>query len=61
MSKKDKLDNLVTMSITSIEQSEEYILITARSLLGKYRQYMITVSSEGKLSSTEVPVNEKTK
>ena len=44
------IETLISATVTGIVSDETALYITARSLMGKYRQYVITLDSEDKLT-----------
>lgn len=49
-----ELKRLETAVVIKVDGDEEALFITARSLMGKYRKYMIIASSEDALSVLDV-------
>lgn len=42
----DRLDTLITATVTGLVIDDDCLNITARSLSGKYRNYLITIEGE---------------
>lgn len=51
MAKTNSIETLITATVTGVVQDDEALFITARSLMGKYRSYMIAIV-DGELTVT---------
>lgn len=51
MAKTSSIETLITATVTGVVQDDKVVFITARSLMGKYRSYMIAIV-DGELTVT---------